>query len=66
MLGKTKGRRRRGRQRMRWLDGTTNTMGVNLSKLQEIVRTGKPGAQQSMGLQRVGHDQVIEQQKSWE
>ena len=38
MLGKTEGRRRRGQQRMRWLDGITNPMDMNMSKFQEIVK----------------------------
>ena len=41
MLGKTEGRRRRGQQRMRWLDSITNTMGMSLNELQEMVKDRK-------------------------
>ena len=56
MLGKPEGRRRRGRQSMRWLDGIIDSVDINLSKPQELVIDREPGMLQSMGSQRVGHD----------
>ena len=62
MLGKIERKRRKGWQRMRWLDTITNSMDMNLSELSEIVETKEPGVLQSMGSQRVRHDLVTEQQ----
>ena len=47
MLGKIDGNRKRGQQRMRWSDSITNSMDMNMSTLQETVRTGTPGVLQS-------------------
>ena len=60
MLGEIESRRRKGRQRMRWLNGITDSMDMSLSKLWELVMDrevlSRTGVLQSMGSQRVGHN----------
>ena len=61
MLGKTEGKRRRGQQRMRWLDNITDSMDINLGELRVMVRDRRPGKLQYMGSQRVGYNLATEQ-----
>ena len=63
MLGKIEDGRRRGQQRMRWLDGITNSMNMSWASSERWWRIGKPGMLQSMRLQRAGHDWAAQQRQ---
>ena len=63
MLGGIEGKRTRGLQMMRWLDGIIDSMNMSLSKLYDIVKDRQAGVLQSVGSQRARHDLTTEQQQ---
>ena len=66
MLGKTEDRRKRGRQRMRWLDGITDAMNMNLGKLREMVRNTEAAATGPLSAAKRSHPTSEVRGRSWE
>ena len=65
MLGKTEGKRRKGQWRIRWLDSMNDSMNMNLSKLQEIVKDREAWHAEVRGLQRVKHNLATQHIHQW-